>query len=46
MRIKQKFVPTPDPIELFYPPKWKLNEKIRVGPMAHASTGRALAAAG
>jgi hypothetical protein len=29
-RIKQKFQPTPEPIELFYPPKWKLNEKIRV----------------
>ena len=28
-RIKQKFVPTPQPIELFYPPKWKLNQKIR-----------------
>ena len=30
-RIKQKFEPTLTPIELFYPPKWKLNEKIRVG---------------
>ena len=30
-RIKQKFEPTPTPIELFYPPKWKLNEKMRVG---------------
>jgi len=30
-RIKQKFEPTPTPIELFYPPKWKLNEKIRAG---------------
>ncbi len=30
IRIKQKFVPTPEPIELFYPPKWKLNNKIRV----------------
>jgi hypothetical protein len=27
-RIKQKFEPTPQPIQLFYPPKWKLNEKI------------------
>ena len=26
VRIKQKFVPTSDPIELFYPPKWKLND--------------------
>ena len=31
VRIKQKFVPTLEPIELFYPPKWKLNDKIRVG---------------
>ena len=30
IRIKQKFVPTPEPIEFFYPPKWKLNNKIRV----------------
>jgi hypothetical protein len=29
-RIKQKFVPIPKPIELFYPPKWKLNDKIHV----------------
>ncbi len=28
VRIKQKFVPTSEPIELFYPPKWKLNDKI------------------
>ena len=29
-RIKQKFEPTPAPIDLFYPPKWKLNDKMRV----------------
>ena len=28
-RIKQKFKPTLTQIELFYPPKWKLNEKMR-----------------
>lgn len=28
-RIKQRFEPTPKPIEFFYPPKWTLNEKIR-----------------
>ena len=28
-RIKQKFEPIPTPIELFYPPKWSLNDKIR-----------------
>ena len=27
-RIKQRFRPTPTPIGLFYPPKWKLNEKM------------------
>lgn len=27
-RIKQKFRPTPTRVELFYPPKWKLNEKM------------------
>ena len=31
LRIKQRFEPTPEPIELFYPPKWKLNDKIPVG---------------
>lgn len=30
VRIKQKFVPIAEPIELFYPPKWKINNKIRV----------------
>jgi len=29
-RIKQKFEPKPAPIDLFYPPKWSLNDKIRV----------------
>ena len=28
VRIKQKFEPIAEPIELFYPPKWKLNDKI------------------
>ena len=28
-RIKQKFEPSTAPIDLFYPPKWKLNELIR-----------------
>jgi hypothetical protein len=28
LRIKQKFEPTSKPIELFYPPKWMLNEKL------------------
>lgn len=28
LRIKQKFEPTSAPIKFFYPPKWKLNDKI------------------
>ncbi len=43
-RIKQKFEPTPAPIAHFYPPKWKLNEKIRAG--AEAPIGAVEAAAG
>ena len=34
-RIKQKFEPTADPIKFFYPPKWKLNEKIHVDDNSH-----------
>ena len=30
IRIKQKFVPTSESIEFFYPPKWNLNNKIRL----------------
>ena len=39
VRIKQKFQPTPDPINLFYPPKWKLNDKIRVAALQRAVAG-------
>jgi 5-hmdU DNA kinase, helical domain len=28
LRIKQRFVANPSPLELFYPPKWNINEKI------------------
>jgi hypothetical protein len=46
-RIKQKFEPTPKPIELFYPPKWNLNERIRAGtPMPLDAIDAARAAAG
>ena len=39
VRIKQKFVPTSEPIDFFYPPKWKLNDKIRVAaPQRAAAT--------
>ena len=38
IRIKQKFVPTSEPIELFYPPKWKLNDKLRVAVQDAAAT--------
>jgi len=43
-RIKQKFKPTPKSIELYYPPKWNLNEKIRSS--AETSHRAAQAAAG
>lgn len=39
MRIKQKFEPTLAPIDLFYPPKWKLNDKIRVAAPQRAAAG-------
>jgi hypothetical protein len=39
VRIKQKFEPTSKPIELFYPPKWKLNDKIRIGAPQCVATG-------
>ena len=40
-RIKQRFEPTPSPIERYYPPKWKLNEKIRADTNAHLDTIKA-----
>ncbi|WP_419943596.1 nucleotide kinase domain-containing protein [Candidatus Palauibacter sp.] len=43
-RIKQKFRPTPTPIELFYPPKWKLNEKMRLNVDAAPDAVNALGA--
>ncbi|MCP3468201.1 nucleotide kinase domain-containing protein [Bradyrhizobium sp. CCGUVB23] len=39
VRIKQKFEPTPEPIDLFYPPKWKLNDKIRVAASQRVAAG-------
>ena len=27
-RIKQRFTPTTTPLDLFYPPKWRLNDKV------------------
>ena len=39
VRIKQKFEPTRSPIKFFYPPKWKLNDKIRVASSQHAVAG-------
>ena len=30
-RIKQKYRPTPTPIEYFYPPKWNIDTAIKVG---------------
>jgi hypothetical protein len=28
VRIKQEFRPSPQPLHLFYPPKWRLNQKL------------------
>ncbi len=39
VRIKQKFDPIPDPIDLFYPPKWKLNDMIRIAAVLRAAAG-------
>jgi hypothetical protein len=30
-RIKAKFSPSPDPLPLFFPPKWSLNERLPAG---------------
>ena len=39
VRIKQKFNPTSELIDLFYPPKWKINDKLRVAaPRCTAAT--------
>jgi hypothetical protein len=38
-RIKQRFKPTAEPIKLFYPPKWKLNDKIRADVTQRAAAG-------
>ena len=35
VRIKQRFVPTSEPINLFYPPKWNLNDEVRVATLQH-----------
>jgi len=42
-RIKQKFEPILTPIEFFYPPKWKLNEKIRASADTPLAAARAAA---
>lgn len=39
VRIKQKFAATPEPLEFFYPPKWKLNDKIHVLAPERAAAG-------
>jgi 5-hmdU DNA kinase-like protein len=38
-RIKATFAPSPEPLELFYPPKWGLNERL---PKTPAVTARSL----
>ena len=38
-RIKRKFNPNPEPISLFYPPKWGLNEKVTASMTAQGGEG-------
>ena len=45
-RIKQKFDPAPAAIDLFYPPKWKVNEKMRTGADTPFGTPQAMNVAG
>ena len=39
LRIKQKFEASPEPLNLFYPPKWKLNDKTHVLAPPRAAAG-------
>lgn len=41
-RIKQRFVPSPGIIDLFYPPKWNLNERIRASAESGLEAGTAV----
>ena len=34
-RIKQKYSPTPEPVRLWYPPKWNINDRINSTHEAH-----------
>ena len=48
-RIKQKFVPTLEPINYFFPPKWQLNEKVRThagGQLGNSEPSRTATSAG
>ena len=36
-RIKQLFAPTLEPLSVWYPPKWGLNEMIVKAPVGHSS---------
>ena len=44
-RIKARFTPTPEPIRLFFPPKWDINYRLPGEPVLSASkpTGHAQA---
>lgn len=39
-RIKTRFTPTPEPLPLFYPPKWGINERLRQGGQAQLELNR------
>jgi len=36
-RIKARFTPTPEPIRLFFPPKWGINDKLPGEPVFSGS---------
>lgn len=39
VRIKQEFSPSPEPLEVFFPPKWGINEKVSKACPRHARSG-------
>lgn len=43
-RIKTRFTPTDEPLPLFYPPKWKINERLPEAPGTPAQQSLLLAA--
>ncbi|WP_165485815.1 hypothetical protein [Frankia sp. Cppng1_Ct_nod] len=40
-RIKAKFTARPEPLALFFPPKWGINDRLPAGPVPAAAPGDA-----